>query len=105
MVRNIHEQAIYFSRQTIPYLRGVEQEHWLSKHSFYKHIGIYGYRTAILKNLHSFPIGALEETEALEQLRWIEHGYTIQTAETEHETIAVDTKEDLERIIQTYFTS
>ena len=105
VVRNAQEQAIYFSRQTIPYLRGVEHEQWLSKHTFYKHIGIYGYRTAVLKKLTVLPIGSLEETEALEQLRWIEHGYTIQTAETEHETIAVDTKEDLERIIQTYFTS
>ncbi|MEJ5144617.1 MULTISPECIES: 3-deoxy-manno-octulosonate cytidylyltransferase [unclassified Sphingobacterium] len=105
VVRNIAGQAIYFSRQTIPYLRGIEQKNWLSKHSYFKHIGIYGYRTDVLKELTQLPISILEETEALEQLRWIEHGYTIQTAETEHETIAVDTQEDLERIIQTYFTS
>lgn len=105
VVRNIHGQAIYFSRQTIPYLRGIEQKNWLSKHNYFKHIGIYGYRTSILKQLTQLPLGILEETEALEQLRWIEHGYVIQTAETDHETIAVDTKEDLERIIQTYFTS
>lgn len=105
VVRNIAGQAIYFSRQTIPYLRGIEQKNWLSKHSYFKHIGIYGYRTDVLKELTQLPISILEETEALEQLRWIEHGYTIQAAETEHETIAVDTQEDLERIIQTYFTS
>jgi 3-deoxy-manno-octulosonate cytidylyltransferase (CMP-KDO synthetase) len=105
VVRNIRGQAIYFSRQTIPYLRGIEQEHWLSKQTYFKHIGIYGYRTDVLEQLTQLPMGNLEETEALEQLRWIEHGYVIQTAETEHETIAVDTKEDLERIIQTYFTS
>lgn len=105
VVRNIAGQAIYFSRQTIPYLRGIEQKNWLSKHSYFKHIGIYGYRTDVLKELTQLPISILEESEALEQLRWIEHGYTIQTAETEHETIAVDTQEDLERIIQTYFTS
>lgn len=105
VVRNIAGQAIYFSRQTIPYLRGIEQKNWLSKHSYFKHIGIYGYRTDVLKQLTQLPISILEETEALEQLRWIEHGYTIQTAETEHETIAVDTQEDLDRIIQTYFTS
>lgn len=105
VVRSIAGQAIYFSRQTIPYLRGIEQKNWLSKHSYFKHIGIYGYRTDVLKELTQLPISILEETEALEQLRWIEHGYTIQTAETEHETIAVDTQEDLERIIQTYFTS
>lgn len=105
VVRNIAGQAIYFSRQTIPYVRGIEQKNWLSKHSYFKHIGIYGYRTDVLKELTQLPISILEESEALEQLRWIEHGYTIQTAETEHETIAVDTQEDLERIIQTYFTS
>ncbi|MCW2259934.1 MULTISPECIES: 3-deoxy-manno-octulosonate cytidylyltransferase [Sphingobacterium] len=105
VVRNIAGQAIYFSRQTIPYLRGIEQKNWLSKHNYFKHIGIYGYRTDVLKELTQLPISILEETEALEQLRWIEHGYTIQTAETEHETIAVDTQEDLERIIHMYFTS
>lgn len=105
VVRNIQGQAIYFSRQTIPYLRGVEQKNWLSKHSYFKHIGIYGYRTDVLKQLTQLPIGILEETEALEQLRWIEQGYVIQTAETEHETIAVDTQEDLERIVKMYFTS
>lgn len=105
VVRNIAGQAIYFSRQTIPYLRGIEQKNWLSKHTYFKHIGIYGYRTDVLKQLTQLPISILEETEALEQLRWIEQGYSIQTAETEHETIAVDTQEDLERIIQTYFTS
>jgi 3-deoxy-manno-octulosonate cytidylyltransferase (CMP-KDO synthetase) len=105
VVRNLHGQAIYFSRQTIPYLRGIEQKNWLSKHSYFKHIGIYGYRTDVLKQLTQLPISILEETEALEQLRWIEHGYSIQTAETEHETIAIDTKEDLERIIQMYFQS
>ncbi|UIR57731.1 3-deoxy-manno-octulosonate cytidylyltransferase [Sphingobacterium sp. SRCM116780] len=104
VVRNIRGEAIYFSRQTIPYLRGVEQKEWLSKQTYFKHIGIYGYRTAILEKLTQLPISTLEEVEALEQLRWIENGYAIQTAETEHETIAVDTKEDLERIMQTYFT-
>lgn len=105
VVRNIGGQAIYFSRQTIPYLRGIEQKNWLSKHTYFKHIGIYGYRTDVLKQLTQLPISILEETEALEQLRWIEQGYSIQTAETEHDTIAVDTQEDLERIIQTFFTS
>ena len=104
VVRNIRGEAIYFSRQTIPYLRGVEQKHWLSKQSYFKHIGIYGYRTAVLEKLTQLPISTLEEAEALEQLRWMENGYAIQTAETEHETIAVDTQEDLERIMQTYFT-
>lgn len=93
VVRNIAGQAIYFSRQTIPYVRGIEQKNWLSKHSYFKHIGIYGYRTDVLKELTQLPISILEESEALEQLRWIEHGYTIQTAETEHETIAVDTRD------------
>ncbi|AIM36796.1 3-deoxy-manno-octulosonate cytidylyltransferase [Sphingobacterium sp. ML3W] len=105
VVRNIHSEAIYFSRQTIPYLRGFEQKDWLSQQTYFKHVGIYGYKTDILAELTKLPMGSLEETEALEQLRWIEHGYVIQTAETEHETIAVDTKEDLERILQTYFNA
>ena len=103
VVRNIHGEAIYFSRQTIPFLRGIEQEQWLKGQTFYKHIGIYAYQADTLRALTQLPVSGLEEAEALEQLRWIENGYTIQTAVTTHETIAVDTKEDLNKILKLFF--
>lgn len=92
--------AIYFSRQTIPYLRGVEQKNWIDHHTYFQHIGIYGYRTSVLKEITKLPASSLEKAEALEQLRWIENGYKIKTAITDLENFAVDTQEDLQRILQ-----
>lgn len=103
VVRNIHGEAIYFSRQTIPFLRGIEQGQWLKEQTFYKHIGIYAYQVDTLRALTQLPVSGLEEAEALEQLRWIENGYAIQTAVTTHETVAVDTKEDLDKILRLFF--
>ena len=98
IIFNNQMEAIYFSRQTIPYLRGIKQEDWLSKHDFYKHIGIYAYRTDVLEKITKLPISALEQVEALEQLRWLENGYKIKIAITELETIGIDTPEDLKKI-------
>lgn len=103
VVRNTKGEAIYFSRQTIPFLRAVEKDQWLQRQTFYKHIGIYAYQVDTLKALTQLPISMLEEAEALEQLRWLENGYAIQTAITTHETVAVDTKEDLTKILRLFF--
>ncbi len=89
--------AIYFSRQPIPFLKGIEIADWCKNHTYYKHIGIYGYRTDILPILTKLPQGKLELAESLEQLRWIENGFTIRTKITDFETIAIDTPEDLTR--------
>ncbi|MBQ2122999.1 MAG: 3-deoxy-manno-octulosonate cytidylyltransferase [Bacteroidaceae bacterium] len=89
--------AMYFSRSVIPYLRGVARENWLEKHVFYKHIGLYAYRTEVLKQITQIPYGQLEAAESLEQLRWLQAGYVIKTAVTEEETIGIDTPEDLEK--------
>ena len=90
-------RALYFSRSVIPYLRGVPQEDWLSRHTFYKHIGLYGYRAPVLSEITSLPQGKLEKMESLEQLRWLENGYTIKVGITQVETIGIDTPEDLQR--------
>jgi 3-deoxy-D-manno-octulosonate cytidylyltransferase len=90
--------AIYFSRHPIPFIRGSEQKEWLAKHTFYQHIGIYGYRPSILKKITQLPPSSLEKAESLEQLRWIENGFQIKTAITPFETIAIDTPEDLAKI-------
>ncbi len=88
--------AIYFSRSVIPYLRGVERGQWLSKHTFYKHIGMYGFRVDALRSVTSLPCSSLELAESLEQLRWIENGYKIGVGVTNQQTIGIDTPEDLE---------
>lgn len=99
VVINSRQEAIYFSRHTIPYLRNAEKDKWLKTHQFYKHIGIYGYTTATLYEITKLQPSTLEIAESLEQLRWIENGYTIQTRITAIETIAIDTPEDLNKII------
>jgi 3-deoxy-manno-octulosonate cytidylyltransferase (CMP-KDO synthetase) len=91
--------AIYFSRHPIPYIRGVNENEWLNKHTFYQHIGIYGYKVDILREITQLKPSALELAESLEQLRWIEHGYKIKTAVTTFESIAIDTPGDLANIL------
>lgn len=96
VVINEKHEALYFSRSAIPHLRGVSEDYWPGMGIYYKHVGIYGYRAEILKSLVKLPMSALEKAESLEQLRWLANGYHIQTAETDLDTIAVDTIEDLE---------
>lgn len=93
--------AIYFSRQAIPYLRGVEKQVWNDEFNFYKHIGMYAYRVATLKEICQLKQSRLELAEGLEQLRWIESGYKIRTAITEEESYSIDTPQDLESLINT----
>ena len=90
-------RAIYFSRSVIPYLRGVAEEEWLAKHTFYKHIGMYAFRRKALSEVTSLPQSTLELAESLEQLRWLENGYKIGVGITNVETVGIDTPEDLER--------
>ncbi|NDK56658.1 3-deoxy-manno-octulosonate cytidylyltransferase [Pontibacter fetidus] len=90
--------ALYFSRQAIPYCRNVPQDIWHKQHTYYKHIGIYGYRADILEQITQLPPSALELAESLEQLRWLENGFKITTALTEFETIGIDSPEDLEKV-------
>ncbi|MGL5683266.1 MAG: 3-deoxy-manno-octulosonate cytidylyltransferase [Marinifilaceae bacterium] len=91
--------ALYFSRSTIPYLRGVEQTEWLNNGEFYKHIGMYAYRPSVLKEITQLPQSKAEIMESLEQLRWLENGYKIGVKQTNHESIGIDTPEDLQRVL------
>lgn len=90
-------KALLFSRSVIPYVRGVEKNEWLKKHTFYKHLGMYAYRADVLKKITCLPQSELEKTESLEQLRWLENGYEIKVGITETQTIGIDTPEDLEK--------
>ena len=88
-------KALYFSRFAIPFLRDNSFEDAV----FYKHIGIYAYRSEVLNAIVKLPISSLEKAESLEQLRWLQAGYEIQTFQTQHEdTIGIDTPQDLEKV-------
>lgn len=89
--------ALYFSRSVVPYVRGVEPDEWLSRHTFYKHIGLYAYRADVLRQITSLPQSSLEVAESLEQLRWLQNGFTIRVGITDVETIGIDTPDDLMR--------
>lgn len=99
VVTSAKNKALYFSREAIPFVRGADKQTWTDKTTFYKHIGIYGYRTSVLQQIADLPAGRLETAESLEQLRWLEYGYSIHTAVTDIENLAVDTPEDLNKII------
>ena len=90
--------ALYFSRSPIPYRRGAEEKDWASLHTYYKHIGIYAYRTQVLAEITSLEPSILEMAESLEQLRWLENGYKIKVGFTDVETVGIDTPEDLEKV-------
>lgn len=89
--------AMYFSRSVIPFVRDVERQEWLKKYPFLKHLGIYAYRTEVLKAITRLPQSSLELAESLEQLRWLENGYRIKVGITNVETVGIDTPEDLQR--------
>ena len=100
VVVNNKKEALYFSRSIIPFTRGKDKKEWLAGHTYYKHIGIYAYRTNVLKEITRLPQSSLELAESLEQLRWLENGYRIKVGISNIETIGIDTPEDLERAEQ-----
>lgn len=98
VVSSTNNKALYFSRSPIPFVRNTPQDQWLNNQKFYKHLGLYGYKTSVLKEIIKLKPSDLELSESLEQLRWLENGYNIFIAETQFESIGIDTPEDLERI-------
>lgn len=93
-----HGYAMYFSRSVIPFLRGIAPENWPGgSHVFYKHIGLYAYKTDVLASITKLPQSTLELAESLEQLRWLQAGYRIKTGISHVETIGIDTPADLQR--------
>ena len=99
VVIDINSDAIYFTRAAIPYYRNLERyADWLDHHTYFKQIGLYGYRKDFLLKLTTLPLGKLEKAEKLEQLRVIENGYKIRTVYTDYASICVDTEDDLKNI-------
>ena len=98
VVLDNNNNGIYFSRHPIPYQQR-PGEYWLENHTYYKHVGIYGFRTDVLKEVGKLPTSSLELAESLEQLRWLENGYKIQVKLTEFDSISVDIPQDLDRVL------
>ena len=92
--------ALYFSRSPIPFARGVNEEDWIKEHDYYKHIGLYAYKTDVLLQIAKCEEGSLEKTESLEQLRWLEKGIAISVLKTKIENIGIDTPADLDAYIK-----
>jgi 3-deoxy-manno-octulosonate cytidylyltransferase (CMP-KDO synthetase) len=96
-VLDFDENALYFSRAPIPWVRDTQTKmqvrHW-------KHLGLYVFRRAALLEYPTLPQGELERIEQLEQLRWLENGWKIRVAEVEHDAVSVDVPEDVARVGQ-----
>jgi 3-deoxy-manno-octulosonate cytidylyltransferase (CMP-KDO synthetase) len=92
--------ALYFSRAPIPFLRDIgDQSTWLQHHTFYKHIGMYVFRRDFLRSYSSMSESILERAERLEQLRILEHGTMMKVGITRFESVPIDTREDVQRVI------
>ncbi|MCP4457557.1 MAG: 3-deoxy-manno-octulosonate cytidylyltransferase [Cytophagales bacterium] len=99
------DEAFYFSRSCIPFVRDHVRSDWMKHHDFYKHIGIYAYRSDVLKEIVNLTSSSLELAENLEQLRWLENGYKIKVAKTHYESTGIDTPEDIDRALKQNLTS
>jgi len=96
VVLDFDDNALYFSRAPIPWVRGDGERPVRSRHL--KHLGLYVFRREALLEFETFPQGELEKLEQLEQLRWLENGYKIRVAETTHDSVSVDVAEDVSRV-------
>jgi 3-deoxy-manno-octulosonate cytidylyltransferase (CMP-KDO synthetase) len=101
VVVDAKDNALYFSRAAIPFQRDVESGF---SGVAYKHLGLYAYRREFLLRLAALPKTPLERAESLEQLRVLEHGYRLRAVETDHDSIGVDTPEDLDHVRNSLIT-
>ncbi len=92
-------QALYFSRQAVPYLREIAPEQWLTHQCHYKHLGLYAFRRGTLLAVSQLPPSRLEQLEKLEQLRWLEQGYSIYVGLTDKESFGIDSPDDLDQLL------
>jgi len=93
VVADFHGRALYFSRATIPFDRDG------TRPRYFKHLGLYAYRKSALDRFVQLPESSLEKSERLEQLRFLENGIPIHVGETPHDSVGVDTEEDLQRVM------
>ena len=97
VVKTDNNNALYFSRFSIPYKRNTS----INDITYYRHIGMYAYRGDVLNRIVKLPVSSLERAESLEQLRWLQAGYHIHTHITKYETaFGIDTQNDVIKAIQ-----
>jgi 3-deoxy-manno-octulosonate cytidylyltransferase (CMP-KDO synthetase) len=99
VVLNPKMEAMYFSRSVIPYLKDVPEREWHLRRMYYRHVGMYAYRSDILAQLTKLPVSSLEKAESLEQLRWLEAGYKVKCAVTHHDSHCIDAPEDIDKVL------
>jgi 3-deoxy-manno-octulosonate cytidylyltransferase (CMP-KDO synthetase) len=102
---NTKGEAMYFSRQAIPFVRDFPIESWLDHGHYFKHVGMYAYTAQALKEIEKFSIHPYESMERLEQLTWLSNGMPIQCLETELHSRGIDTEEDLKAVAQIIATA
>lgn len=99
IVLNTNNEALYFSRQPIPFIKDLDESEWHLYHQYYRHVGMYAYRSDVLDKITKLPVSSLEKAESLEQLRWLENGFKIKCVITKFESLCVDTPGDAEKVI------
>jgi 3-deoxy-manno-octulosonate cytidylyltransferase (CMP-KDO synthetase) len=99
IVLNENNEALYFSRSVIPFIKNVDEKDWHLHHNYYRHVGMYAYRTDILEKITQLLVSTLEKAESLEQLRWLQNGFKIKCVETSFESHCIDTPEDLKALL------
>lgn len=100
VVLNTSNEALFFSRMVIPFIKGVDEKEWHMHHRYYRHVGMYAYRSDILQQIAGLPVSALEKAESLEQLRWLENGFRIKCVVTKYESHCIDEPGDVLKVLQ-----
>ncbi len=93
-------EALYFSREVIPHIKGVDKKDWHKHYPYFRHVGMYAYRADVLKEVTKLTPSSLEKAESLEQLRWLENGFKIKLAITNFDSHCIDTPEDIEKVLR-----
>ncbi len=100
IVLNTKNEALYFSRNVIPFIKGKDESEWHLHYNYFRHVGMYAYKVEVLEKITKLMPSELEKAESLEQLRWLENGFKIKCVETIYDSHCVDTPEDIEKVLK-----
>lgn len=100
IILNSKKEALYFSRNVIPFIKNKEEKEWHLNYNYFRHVGMYAYRTDILEKITELSPSELEKAESLEQLRWLENGFKIKCIETSFDSHCIDTPEDINKVLK-----
>lgn len=100
IVLNADNNALYFSRSVIPFIKNKDEKEWHTHFDYYRHVGMYAYRADVLEQVTRLKLSSLESAESLEQLRWLQNGHKIKCVETGFDSHCVDTPEDIDKVMR-----